>query len=129
MTDLDLSRVRRAVSRRSEELGLSLLSRTRLVTAASELARNLLTYAGGGIVKVDLVRQDGRTGIRATFEDRGPGIVDTDLALSDGYSTGHGLGLGLGGAQRLTDEFGLESEVDRGTTVWIINWSHSTEFP
>lgn len=121
-TERDLSRVRRAVSTWASTLGLGRLSKTRLVTAASELGRNMLTYGGGGTVHLDTLRRGGRMGLRATFSDSGPGIADPELAFADGFSSGEGLGLGLGGARRLADEFHLETEDGHGTIVSVVNW-------
>jgi serine/threonine-protein kinase RsbT len=101
---------------------LSLVDQTKLVTAASELARNMVVYGGGGTVTIELVDAGGRPGVKITFDDQGPGIADVALALRDGYTTGVGLGLGLGGAKRLVHDFELRSEAGRGTTVVITRW-------
>ena len=101
---------------------LSLVDQTKLITAASELARNMVVYGGGGTVILEHLEQDGRAGVRITFEDQGPGIADTAIALRDGYTTGGGLGLGLGGAKRLVNEFDLRSAPGQGTTVVITRW-------
>ena len=101
---------------------LSLVDQTKLITAASELARNMVVYGGGGTVILEHLEQDGRAGVRITFEDQGPGIADTAVALRDGYTTGGGLGLGLGGAKRLVNEFDLRSAPGQGTTVVITRW-------
>jgi serine/threonine-protein kinase RsbT len=101
---------------------LSLVDQTKLVTAASELARNMVVYGGGGTVTIELVEADGRLGVKITFDDQGPGIADVAQALRDGYTTGGGLGLGLGGAKRLVHDFELRSEAGRGTTVVITRW-------
>src|SRR3954469_5357027 len=101
---------------------LSLVDQTKVVTAASELARNTLIYGGGGTATIDLVSDRGRHGVRVTFADEGPGIADPHLALTDGYTTGGGLGLGLSGARRLVDEFTLESAPGEGTRVVISKW-------
>ncbi len=114
------SRVRHLAGR----LGMGVLNQTKLVTAASELARNMLNYAGGGVVKLEQVSHVEKTGVRLTFSDRGPGIPDIEQAMQDGYSTGAGLGLGLPGAKRLTNEFNLTSVVGEGTTVTVIKWTH-----
>ncbi len=121
-TDDDLSRVRKAVSTCASSLSFDVMSRTRLVTAASELARNMLKYGGGGVVQIEKLRESSRVGLRATFEDQGPGMADTEKALTDGFSSGRGLGLGLGGARRLVDEFLLDSQPGRGTKVSIATW-------
>lgn len=120
--DRDLSRARQLVRVHATRLAFSELNRTRMVTAASELVRNMLTYGGGGRLRVEEVHQRGRIGLRATFTDSGPGIEDLDAALRDGYSTGRGLGLGLGGARRLVDEFALSTDTTEGTIVSILNW-------
>jgi serine/threonine-protein kinase RsbT len=101
---------------------LSLVDQTKLVTAASELARNTLVYGGGGTVEVSRVDNGRRQGIRIVFADQGPGIVDLDLALTDGYTTGGGLGLGLSGARRLVDEFDIDTAVGRGTSITVTKW-------
>lgn len=120
--DRDLSRLRRQVANHATKLTFGELSRTRLVTAASELARNMLNYGGGGQARIDELSDNGRVGLRVTFEDQGPGILNHDEAFRDGFSSGRGLGLGLGGARRLVDTFVLESEEDQGTKVSILNW-------
>ncbi|AEV81279.1 anti-sigma regulatory factor [Actinoplanes sp. SE50] len=121
-TDQDVVRVRQLVRTVSVEAKLSLVDQTKLVTAASELARNTLVYGGGGEVEVSRVRNDLRAGIRIVFSDQGPGIADLDLALTDGYTTGGGLGLGLSGARRLVDEFSIETAVGEGTTITVTKW-------
>jgi serine/threonine-protein kinase RsbT len=103
--------------------GLSLVDQTKLVTAASELARNTLSYGGGGRMSALTVERNGRRGVRLSFSDEGPGIPDIDLALRDGWSSGSGMGLGLSGARRLVDEFELHTVVDEGTTVTVVKWS------
>jgi serine/threonine-protein kinase RsbT len=118
----DIVRVRQLVRARAAELGFSLVDQTKLVTGASELARNALEHGGGGQVRVEMVNDDNRQGIRMTFEDRGPGIPDTALALTDGYSTSTGRGLGLSGTRRLMSEFRIESEVGKGTRVQVARW-------
>jgi len=114
--------VRHRVRTRAVELGLSLVDQTKIVTAASELARNTIDYGGGGTLSIFLISDGTRRGIRLTFEDRGPGISDIDLALKDGYSTGGGLGLGLSGSKRLCNEFSIESRLGLGTRVTIARW-------
>jgi serine/threonine-protein kinase RsbT len=104
------------------EARLSLVDQTKLVTAASELARNMVVYGGGGTADLELLDVDGRNGVRITFEDHGPGIADIDVAMRDGYTSGSGLGLGLGGSKRLVHEFELRSEVGKGTTIVITRW-------
>jgi serine/threonine-protein kinase RsbT len=101
---------------------LSLVDQTKLVTAASELARNMVIYGGGGMVTLEHLEQDGRVGVRIIFDDKGPGIPDISLALRDGYTSGGGLGLGLGGAKRLVNDFELRSEPGQGTYVAITRW-------
>jgi serine/threonine-protein kinase RsbT len=117
----DVVRVRQQVRTHAVEAGLSLVDQTKIVTAASELARNTLDYAGGGTVRIERLNGT-RRGVRLTFEDQGPGIADVTLALKDGYSTGNGLGLGLSGAKRLSNEFSIESTVGVGTRVTIARW-------
>ena len=121
-TSDDVIRVRQAVRDRALAAGFSLVDQTKLVTAASELARNTLVYGGGGTVTIERVDAAPRVGIRLTFEDKGPGIADLTQALTDGYTSGSGLGLGLGGAKRLSNEFEIHSEVGRGTRVAIARW-------
>lgn len=121
-TDQDVVRVRQLVRTVAVAVKLSLVDQTKLVTAASELARNTLVYGGGGTVEVTRVRNERRAGIRIVFADQGPGIVDLDLAFTDGYTTGGGLGLGLSGARRLVDEFEIDTEPGKGTTVTVIKW-------
>jgi len=118
----DIVVVRQAVRRRSVELGFSLVDQTKLVTAASELARNTLQYGGGGRVRIDTLTQAPRIGLRLTFEDEGPGIPDVDAALRDGFTTGDGLGLGLGGARRLSNDFSIHSQPGVGTRITIVRW-------
>jgi serine/threonine-protein kinase RsbT len=121
-TDADIVRVRQRVRDVTVKLGFSLVDQTKLVTAASELARNTLVYGHGGTLRIDIVANDRRQGVRLTFEDQGPGIADIELALKPGYTTGTGLGLGLSGAKRLSDEFELTSRVGEGTRVVIGRW-------
>lgn len=119
----DVVRVRQQVRVRAIEIGLRLVDQTKIVTAASELARNTLDYGGGGEVVIDVVEQGARRGVRLTFEDQGPGIPDIERALTDHYTTGGGLGLGLGGARRLSNEFHIESTPGVGTRVTITRWA------
>jgi serine/threonine-protein kinase RsbT len=121
-TDQDVVRVRQLVRTVAVAVKLSLVDQTKLVTAASELARNTLVYGGGGTVEVARVENGRRSGIRIVFADRGPGIVDLDLALTDGYTTGSGLGLGLSGARRLVDEFDIQTAVGQGTSITVTKW-------
>ena len=104
------------------QAGLNLVDQTKVVTAASELARNTVIYGGGGSFSIEIVQKLGKSGLRLTFEDRGPGIRDIEQALKDGFTTGGGLGLGLGGARRLSSEFEILSEPDKGTRVTIVRW-------
>ncbi|MFD9687185.1 anti-sigma regulatory factor [Kitasatospora sp. NPDC059146] len=119
----DVVRARQLVRNLAQQCGLSLVDQTKLVTAASELARNTLVYGGGGAMRCGAIHRDGRRGVRAVFEDSGPGIPDLDLALTDGWTSGGGLGLGLSGARRLVDDFALESVVAVGTKVSVTKWA------
>jgi serine/threonine-protein kinase RsbT len=121
--DEDVVRVRQVVRSVAVAVKLSLVDQTKLVTAASELARNTLVYGGGGWAEVGTVSNGVRTGVRVRFVDEGPGIVDLDLAMTDGYTSGSGLGLGLSGARRLVDEFEIETAVGGGTRVTVTKWS------
>lgn len=121
-SDVDVVRARQAVRAKATELGFGLVDQTKLVTAASELARNALDHGGGGVMRMEVANDGGRRGLRLTFEDHGPGIPDPELALTNGFTTGKGLGLGLGGARRLVDEFSLDSTPGMGTTVAITRW-------
>ncbi len=121
-TSDDVVRVRQIVRSWSVELGLSLIDQTKVVTAASEIARNTVTYGGGGTARLEALQDGGRRGLRVVFEDKGPGIADVEQALQDGYTSGTGLGLGLGGARRLSNEFVIESRVGEGTRVTIARW-------
>jgi serine/threonine-protein kinase RsbT len=118
----DVVVVRQLVRRRAIELGFNLVDQTKIVTAASELARNTLQYGGGGSVIIEGVEETARRGLRLTFQDTGPGIPDVQLAMKDGYTTGTGLGLGLSGARRLSNDFHIESTVGEGTRVVITRW-------
>jgi serine/threonine-protein kinase RsbT len=119
----DVVRVRQQVRTVAAAGGLSLVDQTKLVTAASELARNALVHGGGGIAQVEgITSANGRPGVRVTFADTGPGIADLEQALTDGWTTGGGLGLGLSGARRLVDEFDLTSEPGAGTRVVVSKW-------
>ena len=117
----DIVRMRQIVRERAVAQNFSLVEQTKLITAASELARNTLDYGGGGHVQLEVVANGARRGIRLTFIDQGPGIPDIDLALKDGYTSGRGLGLGLGGAKRLSNEFSIESS-PAGTRVTVTRW-------
>ena len=121
-TSGDIVTVRHAVRRQAIKINLSLVDQTKIVTAASELARNMLIYGGGGEVTLEVLGQGGRQGLRAHFADTGPGIPDINLALRDGFTSGNGMGLGLGGAKRLVNDFNIESAVGKGTRVTITRW-------
>jgi len=121
-SDQDVVRVRQLVRTVAVEVRLSLVDQTKVVTAASELARNTLVYGGGGTVEVTRVENGRRAGIRIVFVDQGPGIADVNLALTDGYTTGNGLGLGLSGARRLVDEFDIDTHVGKGTSITVTKW-------
>ena len=114
--------LRKQTREQAVAIGMGLLDQTKLVTAASELARNTIKYGGGGIATVEVVDGPSKTGVRLRFIDQGPGIFDIDQALTDGYTSGSGLGLGLGGARRLVDEFDIASPPGGGTTVTILKW-------
>lgn len=118
----DIVIVRQAVRQRAVGLGFNLVDQTKIVTASSELARNTLTYGGGGRLLMETVENGTRSGLRLIFEDEGPGIPDIGQALKDGFSSGNGLGLGPGGAKRLSHEFEVQSELGRGTRVTIVRW-------
>jgi serine/threonine-protein kinase RsbT len=121
----DIVRVRQTVREWAVSLGFSLVEQTKLVTAASELARNTLEYGGGGKVRLQALNNDTRRGLKLTFVDEGPGIADLEQALKDGFTTGNGMGLGLGGAKRLANEFEIESAPGRGTKVIITRWRNT----
>ena len=118
----DVVSVRQAVRQQAVELGFNLVDQTKIVTAASELARNTLIYGGGGLLRLEGIEEGARRGLRLTFEDEGPGSANVELALKDGYTTGNGLGLGLSGARRLSNEFAIDSRVGEGTRVTIVRW-------
>ena len=117
----DVVAVRRKIRDVSLKIGFNLVDQTKVVTAASELARNTVIHGGGGSMKIEMLNGP-RLGLRLTFEDQGPGIPDIDLALRDGYTSGSGLGLGLGGAKRLVNEFEIQSQVGTGTKITITRW-------
>lgn len=121
-TGEDVVRVRQATRQATVDAGFSLVDQTKVVTAASELARNTVIYGGGGDVTVELLRDGGRSGVRLTFADKGPGIADVQQALRDGFTSGGGLGLGLGGARRLMSELHISSRVGEGTTIVAVRW-------
>jgi serine/threonine-protein kinase RsbT len=118
----DIVLARQAVRRMAQEQGFSLVDQTKLVTAASELARNAYIYGGGGTLRWEVLLEGARRGIRLNFLDSGPGIANIDLALTDGWTSGHGMGLGLSGARRLVNDFEIESTVGVGTRVSVTRW-------
>ncbi|MEU7850937.1 anti-sigma regulatory factor [Micromonospora parva] len=122
-SDEDVVRVRQLVRAVAVASKLSLVDQTKLVTAASELARNTLVYGGGGSVEVTIVDNGRRKGVQIVFADSGPGIADLDLAMTDGYTSGGGLGLGLSGSRRLVDEFQIETSAETGTRITVTKWS------
>jgi serine/threonine-protein kinase RsbT len=121
-TPEDVVAVRQVVRQRAVELGFNLVDQTKIVTAASELARNTLQYGGGGTLRIEEVLQGSKRGLRLVFEDNGPGIPNVELAMKDGYTTGNGLGLGLSGARRLSNEFVIDSRPGEGTRITIVRW-------
>lgn len=121
-TPADVVLVRQAARQFAVEMKFSLVDQTKIVTAASELARNTLDYGGGGTVKLETLESGTRRGLRIIFEDQGPGIPDIELALKDGFTTGSGLGMGLSGTKRLMNEFELVSQIGKGTCVTIVKW-------
>lgn len=118
----EIVRIRQVVRKWTTEVGFSLVDQTKVVTAASELARNTVIYGGGGIVELEVLQEGIRKGLRLVFVDEGPGIADIELALRDGYTSGGGLGLGLGGAKRLMNEFEIQSNPGAGTRVAVTRW-------
>jgi len=121
-SDVDIVAARRGVRDWAREIGLTVLELTKIVTAASELARNAVVHAGGGVMRLEEVRQADRHGLRVIFNDEGAGIPDVELAMKDGYSSGGGMGIGLPGAKRLVSEFSLSSTPMKGTCVTIVRW-------
>ncbi len=121
-TEDSLVGMRHEVRRLARAQGFSLVQETKVVTAASEIARNALDHAGGGVAHIEPIEEGGQSGVRVIIEDDGPGIADVEEAFRDGYSTGTGFGFGLGGARRLSDEFELDSKPGRGTRVSMIRW-------
>jgi serine/threonine-protein kinase RsbT len=119
---MDIVLARQAVRKRAIELGFRLVDQTKIVTAASELARNTLIYGGGGVMVLSSLENSPKKGLRLIFEDQGPGIPDIQQALRDGFTTGSGLGMGLGGTRRLVSEFEIQSRVGEGTRVTITKW-------
>lgn len=122
--DQDVVPFRNRVKECAAKIKMGLVNQTKLITAASELGRNMLKYANGGETLIEIVTRGRDNGVRLTFKDNGPGISDIGLAMKDGYSTGKSLGLGLPGAKRLVNEFEIESEVGKGTTVVVIKWAN-----
>lgn len=122
----DVVQVRHAVRKWAVDLSMSLVEQTKIVTAASELARNMVDYGGGGDLLLELVEEGPRKGLRLAFEDQGPGIADIQQALRDGFTSGGGMGLGLGGAKRLSNEFSIRSAPGEGTCVTITRWKGSS---
>jgi serine/threonine-protein kinase RsbT len=120
--DEDVVGLRKQVRERAVGIGLSLVDQTKLITAASELARNTIKYGGGGLAHLDKLVDGLRQGVGLVFVDRGPGIPDLELALRDGYTTGGGLGLGLGGSKRLVDEFEIDTRPGEGTAIAVVKW-------
>jgi len=120
----DVVYFRNRVKELATKIGMSLVNQTKLITAASELVRNMLRYANGGTVLMEVITKGLHTGVRLTFTDEGPGIKDISLAMKDGYSTAKTLGLGLPGAKRLVNEFDIKSELGKGTTVTITRWKN-----
>ncbi|PPK99171.1 serine/threonine-protein kinase RsbT [Parapedobacter indicus] len=124
LREQDVVPFRNRVKEYAIKIRMGLVNQTKLITAASELARNMLKYANGGIVSIETIARGRESGIRLTFKDEGPGIADVNLALKDGFSTGKSLGLGLPGARRLASEFEINSEIGKGTKVMIIKWAN-----
>lgn len=122
--EVDVIPFRNRLREYAVKIGMSLVNQTKIITAASELARNMLKYANGGKVTIEVVSKGRENGIRLTFRDEGPGIADVNLAMKDGYSTGKSLGLGLPGTKRLVSEFNIESVVGQGTTVTVTRWKN-----
>jgi serine/threonine-protein kinase RsbT len=119
----DVVKVRTSVRKLAAELSFGLVDQTKIVTAASEIARNTVDYGRGGELHMEAIRNGLKTGLRLTFVDHGPGIRDLDRALTDGFTTGNGMGLGLGGTRRLMDDFQIASKLNEGTTVAITKWT------
>ena len=124
-TSSEVVSVRHLVRKCAVDQGFSLIEQTKIVTAASELARNMVDYGGGGTLTIEALHDGIRAGVRLVFEDNGPGIADIQQALRDGFTTGSGMGLGLGGAKRLSNEFDIQSAPGRGTRVMIARWRGS----
>jgi serine/threonine-protein kinase RsbT len=124
LKEQDVVPFRNRVKENAVKIGMGLVNQTKLITAASELVRNLLKYGGGGVATIEIVSKGRENGIRLTFADEGPGIKDLKLAMQDGFTTGKSLGLGLPGTKRLVSEFDIRSEPGKGTTVTIIKWKN-----
>jgi len=124
MREVDVIPFRNRLKECAVKIGMSLVNQTKIITAASELARNMLKYANGGIATIEVVSKGRDNGIRLTFADKGPGIANVAMAMKDGFSTGKSLGLGLPGTKRLVSEFNLETEVGKGTTVTVTKWKN-----
>jgi serine/threonine-protein kinase RsbT len=122
ISEQDIVAARQAIRKAAQQVGFSIVDQTKIVTAASELARNALVYGGGGILTWEIMSENGRTGLRLTVNDKGPGIKDLTLAMKDGWTSGTGLGLGLPGAKRLVNEFDITSQPGLGTTVTVTRW-------
>jgi serine/threonine-protein kinase RsbT len=122
--EIDVIPFRNRLKEYAVKIGMGLVNQTKIITAASELARNMLKYANGGKVLIEVVNKGRENGIRLTFKDEGPGIPNVEMAMRDGFSTGKSLGLGLPGTKRLVSEFNIESQVGKGTTVTIIKWKN-----
>lgn len=120
--EVDIVVARQAVRKWAAEMAFGLVDQTKIVTAASELARNAVIYGGGGTLRLEALNDGTRRGLRLVFEDQGPGITDVPQAMQDGYTTGSGMGLGLGGAKRLAHEFEIQSKVGEGTCIKITRW-------
>ena len=122
--EIDVIPFRNRLKEYAVKVGMSLVNQTKIITAASELARNMLKYAGGGVAIIEVVSKGRENGIKLTFADKGPGIADIKMAMKDGFSTGKSLGLGLPGTRRLVSEFDIVSEVGKGTTVTVTKWKN-----
>jgi serine/threonine-protein kinase RsbT len=122
--EIDVIPFRNRLKEYAVKIGMGLVNQTKIITAASELARNMLKYANGGKVTIEVINKGRENGIRLTFRDEGPGIPNVQLAMKDGYSTGRSLGLGLPGTKRLVSEFNIDSQVGKGTTVTVVKWKN-----
>ena len=122
--EVDVIPFRNRLKEYAVKVGMSLVNQTKIITAASELARNMLKYAGGGVAVIEVVSKGRENGIKLTFTDKGPGIADIKMAMKDGFSTGKSLGLGLPGTKRLVSEFDIQSEVGKGTVVTVTKWKN-----